>query len=139
VNAPVKSSKAEAILIVDDDDLYVRSTTRLLRGLGYPFVFRAASAHDALQMLERVRPSLVLTDMVMEHRAAGKDVVEACLQLGIGVAVISGLPGLDQESAGCRFCPKSDLSGATLERLLAETLADGLRRSRSIISQRRVG
>lgn len=131
--ASARASKAEAILLVDDDDLYVRATTRLLRGLGYPFVFRACSAADALEMLGRVRPSLVFTDMVMEHRQAGCEVVAACQRLGVDVAVISGLPGLDSESLGCRFCRKSDLSGSALERLINELLMDGQERSRDSI------
>ena len=57
-------SRPEAVLIVDDDDLYVRALTRQLRSLGFPFVYRAASAHQALAMLERVHPTLVLTDMI---------------------------------------------------------------------------
>lgn len=123
-----RAPKAEAILLVDDDDLYVRATTRLLRGLGYPFVFRACSAADALEMLGRVRPSFVLTDMVMEHRQAGREVVAACQRLGVDVAVISGLPGLDSDTLGCRFCRKSDLSGNALEQLIADLLLDGQKR-----------
>src|SRR5664280_1875482 len=52
-------SRPEAVLIVDDDDLYVRALTRQLRSLGFPFVYRAASARQALAMLERVHPTLV--------------------------------------------------------------------------------
>ena len=84
-------------------------------------------------MLERVRPSMVLTDMVMEHRFAGREVVEACLGLGVGVAVVSGLPGLENEALNCRFCSKSLISGATLECLLAEIVAEGQSRSRSYL------
>ncbi|MGC4063227.1 MAG: hypothetical protein QM784_00965 [Polyangiaceae bacterium] len=125
--------KAEAILLVDDDDLFVRSTTRLLRGLGYPFVFRATSAAEAIEMLARVRPTFVLTDMVMEHRTAGREVVLACHALGIDVAVVSGMPGLELESLGCRFCKKLELSGGALESLLDEMIAESQTRSRQSV------
>lgn len=124
MDATKPSSKPEAILLVDDDDLYVRATTRLLRGLGYPFVFRSPSAAEALQMLERVRPSLVLTDMVMEHRAAGLEVIAACQFRAIRVAVISGMPGLDQSAVGCRIARKASLSGEALERLIQDVMAE---------------
>jgi CheY-like chemotaxis protein len=124
VDATKPSSKAEAILLVDDDDLYVRATTRLLRGLGYPFVFRSPSATEALQMLERLRPSLVLTDMVMEHRSAGLEVIAACQSRAIRVAVISGMPGLEEASVGCRIARKASLSGSAVERLIEDVMAE---------------
>ena len=124
-----RTSKAEAILLVDDDDLYVRATTRLLRALGYPFVYRCPSAADAIEMLGRIRPSLVFTDMVMEHRNAGREVVAACRKLGVDVAVVSGMPDLDGESLGCRLCRKSDLSGSALEQLIVQMVSDKQQRT----------
>jgi CheY-like chemotaxis protein len=126
--------KAEAILLVDDDDLFVRSTTRLLRGLGYPFVFRATSGAEALDMLARVRPTFVLTDMAMEHRAAGREVAMACRALGIDVAIVSGMPGLDADVLGCRVFRKSELcGGGALETLLASMVEANQRRSRESV------
>jgi CheY-like chemotaxis protein len=135
-------AKTEAVLLVDDDDLYVRTTTRLIRALGYSLVFRASSAIDALPMLSRVRPALVLTDMVMEHRAAGREVVRACHALGIAVAVVSGLPGLEDEDLGCHFCSKSWLRGTTLEQLLTTMISDRTIHSQlksAVVSRRLAG
>lgn len=116
-------SRAEAVLLVDDDDLYVRAMTRQLRALGYPYVFRACSAAEALDMLQRVRPTVVLTDMVMEHREAGKWVISAAERLGVAVAVVSGMPGLDEPTLGHPFCRKSDLDSDRLERLVGDLIA----------------
>jgi CheY-like chemotaxis protein len=115
--------RAEAVLLVDDDDLFVRAITRKLRALGYPYVFRACSAADALDMLQRVRPTVVLTDMVMEHREAGRWVISAAERLGVAVAVVSGMPGLDETTLGHPFCSKSELDSDRLEHLVDELIA----------------
>lgn len=133
------NTRAEAVLLVDDDDLYVRAITRQLRSLGFPYVFRASSAAEALDMLLRVRPSIVLTDMVMEHREAGRSVVAAAQKLGISVALVSGLPGLDETTSGSRFLRKADLDSVQLEHLLDALIAEGRaaqRRSATAASSR---
>jgi len=122
--------RAEAVLLVDDDDLYVRAITRKLRALGFPYVFRACSAAEALDMLQRVRPTVVLTDMVMEHRDAGHWVTSAAERLGVAVAVISGMPGLEESLLGHPFCRKSDLDTDRLEKLVNELIAQSYARQR---------
>ena len=126
-------SRPEAVLIVDDDDLYVRALTRQLRNLGFPFVYRAASARQALAMLERVHPTLVLTDMVMEHQRAGLEVIATAQQLGASVAVVSGLPGLRAEELGVPLHCKSELTGGSLEDLVLELIDAAQRRSRNSV------
>jgi CheY-like chemotaxis protein len=126
-------SRPEAVLIVDDDDLYVRALTRQLRSLGFPFVYRAASAHEAQAMLERVHPTLVLTDMSMEHRHAGRDVIATARQLGSSVAVVSGLPGLRSEELGVPLQRKSDLMGDSLEVLVLGLIDAAQQRSRNSV------
>ena len=125
--------RPEAVLIVDDDDLYVRALTRQLRSLGFPFVYRAASAHQALAMLERVHPTLVLTDMVMEHRGAGCEVIASAQQLGASVAVVSGLPGLHSEELGVPLHRKSDLNFGALEGLVLDLIDAAQQRSRNSV------
>jgi hypothetical protein len=101
-----------------------------LRALGYPYVFRACSAAEALDMLQRVRPTVVLTDMVMEHREAGRWVISAAERLGVAVAVVSGMPGLDETILGHPFCRKSDLESDRLEHLVDELIAESYARQR---------
>lgn len=122
--------RAEAVLLVDDDDLYVRAITRKLRALGFPYVFRASSAAEALDMLQRVRPTLVLTDMVMEHREAGQWVINAAERLGVTVAVVSGMPGLDEINLGHPFCRKSELDSDRLEHLVGDLIAESYAKKR---------
>jgi CheY-like chemotaxis protein len=49
---------------VDDDDLVLTNTAGMLEDLGHT-VFQAASAQDALRMLERGEVDLVVTDHAM--------------------------------------------------------------------------
>lgn len=127
------TQRPEAVLIVDDDDLYVRALTRQLRELGFPFVYRAASARQAVAMLDRVHPTLVLTDMVMEHQRSGRDVIEKALSLGASVAVVSGHPGLREEELGVPLQRKSELLGSALQCLVFELIEGSQRRSRDSV------
>jgi CheY-like chemotaxis protein len=129
----VMVSRPEAVLIVDDDDLYVRALTRQLRSLGFPFVYRAASAQQALAMLERVHPTLVLTDMVTENQRAGREVIASAKQLGASVAVVSGVSGLRADELGVPLYPKSDLIGDSLEDLVFELIGAAQQRSRDSV------
>ena len=121
-------AKPEAILVVDDDDLYVRAITRHLRQSGYMFVFRACSSEQALAMRERVRPAVVLTDMVMEQRDSGVHVIAAALRYGMGCAVISGLPGLDAAVLGVPVLRKSTVDGLKVGELVRSLIGEAQRR-----------
>lgn len=125
--------RPEAVLIVDDDDPYVRSLTRQLRELGFPFVYRAASAGQAIAMLQRVHPTLVLMDMVMESQLSGRNLIEMAQRLGASVAVVSGQAGLHEQDLGVRLQHKSDLQGRALEGLVFELIEGARRRSRDSV------
>ena len=52
-------------ILVSDDDSARRRTYRLnLHSVGFPCVFTAATTATTLQLIERVVPDLVITDMV---------------------------------------------------------------------------
>lgn len=53
------------ILLVDDDPDHLALCARWLEGSGYP-VDTAASGAEALACLERTRPDLVISDLVMD-------------------------------------------------------------------------
>jgi CheY-like chemotaxis protein len=73
---------------------------------------------EAIELLQRHQPDLVLTDWTMETRDAGLAVVRAADQLGSNVLVVSGAePALPPEHTRVRWIPKTEVS---LDRLRSE-------------------
>lgn len=64
--------RGASLLIVDDDDDVAGSTEAVLRQLGF-VVHRARDARQALEQLDRLRPRLVLADIVMPGPINGLD------------------------------------------------------------------
>ena len=60
----------ERILIVDDDPDFSDALRLLLEAHGYE-TFRAESGKDALEKLDRIKPDLIILDVVMESDIAG--------------------------------------------------------------------
>jgi CheY-like chemotaxis protein len=60
----------EKILIVDDDDDIVFSMRLPLEAAGYK-VFRAGSSQEGLQQVKKVKPDLILLDVMMDSTTAG--------------------------------------------------------------------
>lgn len=52
-------------LIVDDNALFRQSTERILRALGYAVVGEAADGQQAVDLIQKLRPDLVLMDVEM--------------------------------------------------------------------------
>jgi len=126
---------SESILLVDDDDLLVRGLVRQLRGLGYPFVYRAGSAREAVEFLSRMRPTVVFTDMAMEAPDAGSLVIDAARRHQIPVAVISGRTDLSAEYLGAPVFKKGTLDAAALVALIHELTHRDLGESLPIASR----
>ena len=60
-----KSTEHDArILVIDDDQLLLRATSRLLAGAGYD-VAEAATGREGLQLCKETRPDLVLLDVTL--------------------------------------------------------------------------
>jgi PAS domain S-box-containing protein len=75
-----RGTQSEVILVVEDEDRIREVTTEALRELGYT-VFHAASAKQALQILEsRPEIGLLFTDIVMPDMN-GRRLAEAALKL----------------------------------------------------------
>jgi CheY-like chemotaxis protein len=69
-------AKPKRILIVDDDDDFVRATAALLEAHGYA-VTRATSGQECLAQLAVEPPDLIILDIMMEHADAGYEVNQA--------------------------------------------------------------
>lgn len=57
-------SRIPLILIVDDEDIIRNILEKLIRALGFEAI-TATSSHDALSMIDRHRPDLILLDIMM--------------------------------------------------------------------------
>ena len=132
-------SRPEAILIVADDERYVRALAQELRSLGFPFVYRATSAPEAMAMLDRVHPTLMLTNIV-EHGKSGREIVARAKELGASVAVIGSRADLLTEEFEIPLEDKSKLTGDVLKALVFDLISHARRRSRDSVrmSQTRV-
>lgn len=75
-----------AILAVDDDDLVLRNTIAMLEDLGHQ-AFAAASAEEALKLLEREAIDLVVTDYAMP-KVTGVQLAQAIRDRSLSVPVI---------------------------------------------------
>lgn len=70
------SAPAPAILVVDDDPDFVEMTRTVLESKGYR-VLSAASGNEALALMRRQHPSLVILDVMMEGLLDGLDASRA--------------------------------------------------------------
>lgn len=78
------------ILIVDDDQDFVASTTALLEAYGYA-VTSAATAHDGLYKARTEHPDLIVLDVMMENDSAGYEVNET-VKFAPGFEAIRHIP-----------------------------------------------
>ncbi|MCS7286313.1 MAG: response regulator [Anaerolineae bacterium] len=61
------------ILVVDDDPDFIKLTQRILKSKGHE-VLTAASGREALRVMRREKPDLVLLDIMMSYILDGLDV-----------------------------------------------------------------
>jgi len=64
MEAPAFGKSALTVLIVDDEELLVRSCARILEQEGY-VVQKASRGREALDLMRRQRPDIVLTDLML--------------------------------------------------------------------------
>jgi DNA-binding NtrC family response regulator len=70
----------DKILVVDDDKPVLDSVVKLLRGAKYNCI-TASNSQEGIQVFQRERPLVVLTDLKMEHETAGLDLLEEAKRL----------------------------------------------------------
>src|SRR5690606_13696765 len=64
MESPAFAKPALTVLIVDDEELLVRSCARILEHEGY-IVQKASRGLEALEIMRRQRPDIVLTDLML--------------------------------------------------------------------------
>jgi CheY-like chemotaxis protein len=94
----VEQKETGKILVVDDDPDFVAITTRILKAAGYE-VLTAVSGAQALPVMRRHKPDLVLLDVMMSSILEGVDVsreIEQDPELqGIPIVMVSSIAGTD--------------------------------------------
>jgi DNA-binding NtrC family response regulator len=90
------------ILVVDDEELLVRTCARILEDEGY-VVLRAGRGREALALIERSRPDIVLTDLVLPD-LDGLELLKAGKRLDpdLLVIVITGFATVDSSIEAIR-------------------------------------
>ncbi|MCU0844618.1 MAG: response regulator [Spirochaetes bacterium] len=74
------------IFVIDDDPDIIDSISAVLTAEGFA-VEIAMSGEEGIARLSKIKPSLVLCDMMMEHIDAGTRVAEEIKKRGIGAPV----------------------------------------------------
>jgi CheY-like chemotaxis protein len=111
------------VLIVDDHETFRRLVSRLLREAGFMVVGQAGDGASALREWGRLRPDLVLLDVVLPDMS-GFEVAARLAEVGGKTRVVltssrsrSDLGG-SECPAGSVFVPKHELTGARLRAAL---------------------
>ncbi len=117
------------VLVVDDHDEVRAAIVTLLTADGFAVVGEAANAEQALTVARRERPGVVLLDIRLpgpDGFAVAREL--SCLSPAPTVVLMSsreaGVYGPELERSTAEgFITKSDLSGATLRRVLGDVVA----------------
>ncbi len=119
-----------AVALVVDDSMLIRYTVcRFLEERGFA-VEAATNGQEALQILERVHPDLIVTDMQMP-KMSGSELITALKKnpetANIPVIIVAGrASGLDEKEQRANFAIYKDIDiQAQLERALDAVMGKG--------------
>jgi DNA-binding NarL/FixJ family response regulator len=107
------------VLIVDDHKSFRRLASRLLRESGFEVVGEAADGASALRETARLKPDLVLLDVVLPDMSGLKVATKLAGKAGASRVVLTSSRsrsdlGASNWPAGCDFVPKHELTAARL-------------------------
>jgi DNA-binding NarL/FixJ family response regulator len=112
-------------LLVDDNEAFLASATRLLRSEDFDVAGTATTAADAVHLALELKPDVAVVDVELGG-ASGFDVARALAghQPPVPTIMISMYPEADlsdliSESPALGFLSKSELSAAAIRRLLS--------------------
>ena len=116
-------------VIVDDSPALLRAASDLLEGQGIAVAGVAATGDEALCLLERLEPDVMLVDIDL-GRESGFELARRLAQAGARSVLIStheeaDFADLIAASPAIGFLPKSDLSATAIQRLLARAQDEG--------------
>lgn len=84
------------VLLADDHPMIAAALDVLLRGTGYELVGRARNGAEALDLIDRLKPEMVLLDVHMPDRS-GLEVLRALREAGSAPAIILLTAGMDDQ------------------------------------------
>jgi DNA-binding NarL/FixJ family response regulator len=115
---------SRSVLIVDDHATFRRFARRSLEQAGFEVVGEAADGTSAIEETCRLAPDIVLLDVLLPD-VSGLEVARRLAPCESTTVVLTSSRGADEfgvaldEAEADGFIPKSELSGASLARLLA--------------------
>ena len=98
------------ILIVEDEPLTAFDNENLLGDAGYEIVGTVDDFDEALQVLDREKVDLILSDVRLRSQQTGMDLARAAKERGIPTLFATGhpYPGAEGIAVGCLTKPYSD-------------------------------
>ena len=111
-------------LIVDDNETFLASATRLLLSQGLDVVGRASNREEAMRLAETLAPDVVLVDVLLGDESGLEVTRQLATRANARVILIStheeeDLADLIAGSSAVGFLPKAALSGGAIAELLA--------------------
>lgn len=111
------------IVIVDDHEPFRRSARGLLELDGYRVIGEAGNGADGMEVVERLRPDVVLLDIALPD-TSGLDVTEYLSGGAVRIVLVSSRDPIDLGARVGRcgaagFIPKDELSGERLAAVLS--------------------
>lgn len=111
-------------LIVDDNEGFLASATRLLLSQGLDVVGRAASGEEALRLAETLAPDVVLVDVLLGDENGLEVTRQLAARANARVILISthteeDLADLIADGPAVGFLPKAALGAGAIAELLA--------------------
>ncbi|MFA9273306.1 MAG: response regulator [Candidatus Aquirickettsiella gammari] len=114
-------NKDIAVLIVDDNDMTRETLRVILRHDGYNVVGEAHDGDSALEMATRLKPDIILLDVVMP-KVSGIEALKSIRMVMHDVSVLMVTANKDQETVA--EAVKSGISGYIIKPLNAKKILD---------------
>jgi chemotaxis protein histidine kinase CheA len=127
--APTRAERRKTVLVVDDSVVSRQMVTRVVEGLGFD-VLTALDGMDALRLLERVSPDLVVSDVEMPRLgglALARRIRQDERHPGLPIVIVSSRGSEADRAAGLEagadaYLAKADFSEVTFRAIVERLL-----------------